>query len=241
MALTKDEVQKELMVFMQGFAQSVERVYGGGVVEVLSNEDQIKKSWLWRSVDQMYDFGIAGLPVEGLGVGTLDGTLSDAENFLRSLKSMELYLDEDDVSLPRLSLRTVQTAIARHVLEGGERDIDYGVAEYGDGNGDYEYLTLMEVALLADMDERSVRNATSSKIPDALQTVKIGKRALVTTEEAKRWLADRKAFVPTKLTRPDPCEATHEIVLPTDIAQRLTEKAKESGLSVAEFIAQRIA
>ena len=36
------------------------------------------------------------------------------------------------------------------------------------GKGDCGYLTLAEVALLANMDERSVRNAANPKLPDPL-------------------------------------------------------------------------
>jgi hypothetical protein len=94
-------------------------------------------------------------------------------------------------------MRAVQTAVARMVLDGGERYTDFAVSEHGLGNGDWGYLTLSEVALLANMDERSVRNAANPKLPDPLKTEAMGKRSLVKPEEARRWLAGRKGFIPT--------------------------------------------
>lgn len=56
------------------------------------------------------------------------------------------------------------------------------------------FLTIMQIALLAGMVERSVRNAASQ---NALQTVSVRGRTLVPASEARRWLAAgrRKAIV----------------------------------------------
>lgn len=242
MTFSKNEMQSELLEFMQGFANSIQRLYGGNVSESLSNTNLITNSYLWNGVSEMYDYGVLGIPVTGFGHDqVIDGNFADCEVFLNCISSgaMDLYLDEDDVKYPKLSYKAMATAIARHVLEGGERYTDYGAGEHGLGNGDWGHLTLSEIALLADMDERSVRNAANPKVNDPLKTESVGKRSLVTPQEAKRWLAGRKGFIPTKLsTNVDKKVANKEISLPSDLIDLLNIKAENAGLSLAEFIKQ---
>lgn len=61
------------------------------------------------------------------------------------------------------------------------------------------YLTLGEIAVLAQMNEKSVRNATQPKAPDRLHTRKEGTRTVVDSHEALRWLKGRRHFKPTVL------------------------------------------
>lgn len=243
MSYTKNEVQEELMNFMKGFAESIQRLYGNmdevrngqaAVSDFLGDEKRIRKSWLWNAVNEMYDYGIEGKPNGALGNGkTVDGSHADVEMFIRGLDSLELYLDEDSVPLPKRCMTVVRTAVARHVLEGGERYTQ-------DEDGAWDYLSLPEVALLADMEERSVRNAANPKLADPLKTVSVGKRTGVTIEEARRWLVGRKGFVPTKTGSEPATERLTSIALPESTAQQLEQQAEAIGLSVAEFIAQQI-
>ncbi|MGB7815379.1 MAG: hypothetical protein WBL28_03405 [Methylotenera sp.] len=240
MAFSKNEMQNELKAFMQGFAESVERLYGGDVAQTLANEDLIQSSNLWNAVSEMYDYGVLGIPVPGLGdVPEVDGVYADAEVFLNciSTNAMELYFDEDQVIYPKLSIKTVRMAVARVVLEGGDRYADYGAGEDGLGKGDWGHLTLNEIALLADMDERSVRNAANPKVNDPLKTESVGKRSLVTPHEAKRWLAGRKGFIPTQtgssVKKQGPSKT---IEIPGELAEMLNFKAERAGLSVADYI-----
>lgn len=61
------------------------------------------------------------------------------------------------------------------------------------------YLTLNEVAFLAQMTEKAVRNATQPTAPDRLHTRKEGTRTVVDSNEALRWLKGRRHFKPTAL------------------------------------------
>lgn len=60
-------------------------------------------------------------------------------------------------------------------------------------------LTLNEIAFLAQMTEKSVRNATQPNAPDRLHTRKEGTRTVVDSHEALRWLKRRRNFKPTML------------------------------------------
>lgn len=234
MAFTKLEMQEQLALFIQGYAASVDRMLSTDLAEMMESPDGPKTTLLWSVSSKMYDYGISGIPLAGLGAGeVVDAEHADVELFLTNIELLENYLEEDSVILPWRAKRAVQTAIARHVLEGGER--------YLCGEGDQEgYLSLVEVALLADMDERSVRNAASNKADDSLRTEKINKRTMVSVEEARRWLPGRNGFIPTKRSAavmPSMCVLS----LPVETAVLLEQKALKAGLSVADYLERQLA
>ena len=61
------------------------------------------------------------------------------------------------------------------------------------------FLNLNEVAALAQMHQKSVRNATQPTAPDRLHTRKEGARTVVDSPEALLWLKGRRNFKPTEL------------------------------------------
>lgn len=61
-----------------------------------------------------------------------------------------------------------------------------------------ERLNIKEIALLAGVDERTIRNSASSKEANTLITDKLGGNTLIENDEAKRWLATRPGFKATK-------------------------------------------
>ena len=247
---TKEDLQRELHQFMLSFANSVERMFGqtcGGAMlgvpgtssfDLEPDQLQITQSTLWRTLMGMYEYGVLGRHGGIYGDGhILDGDESDVELFLRGLGSLEQYLGEDDGALPRLALRTAQTAVARHILDGGVR---YSLDTKGDRGEERDYLSFEELALLANMDERSVRNAANPKLPDALVTASFGRRTLIAIEDANRWLAARKGFVPTTRENAEPLHSEDRAVLdlPSDLKRRLGQAASDRQLSVADFVAQ---
>lgn len=257
MVPTKQEVMAELHEFMCGFAESVSRMYSQRVVPAMlglpeakaktlgnhpENGATFEDTWLWRTVYKMYDYAFYGLPHRELGAGPVDGCEADAELFMTMIdtKWAECYLAEDSVTIPKKVVRTINTAVARHVLDGGERYIDH---DAGDGNGPpTDMLTIHEVALLADMDERSVRNACNPKLPGALKTKQYGKRTLVHPEDAKAWLIGRKGYVPPREASPPPDLGTPgevaQLELPKALLERMQSAAQRQGKSIEALLAQ---
>lgn len=232
MAFTKTSMQEQLLRFIQGYASSVDRVLSTRISDEMEDVTRAQATTLWRVSEMFYDYGVDGIPIEGLGAGyTIDAELADVELFLNHIESLDPYLYEDDVQLPYLARRAARTAAARHVLEGGERY----TYEIEDAIG---YLGLAEVALLANMDEKSVRNAANTKNPDPLRTETVGKRSMVSIEEARRWLVGRKGFVPTKSGTPSERAVTAmtALELPSSTVEHLRAKATEAGVSVQEYI-----
>jgi hypothetical protein len=125
--------------------------------------------------------------------------------------------------------------MARHLLDGGERYITRDEDEMAG------YLSFAEVALLADMDERSVRNAANPKLPDALVTKTFGRRSMIAIEDARRWLSSRKGFVPTQgapVQAPNTSPDLSSLTVPHEIVSRVSESARSANLSTVEFLTQ---
>lgn len=202
MRFTKAEIQAELSKFLTVFSEQFTGLYAVSS-PAWATKDAVQVSPIWKTVNEMYDYGIEGIPIPASpeSASSVVGRHIEVERFLHALNTlpMKLYLDGQGNTPPRLAIFAVKCAAARLVLDGGERRTDFAIDEFGPGGGDFGYLTLAEVALLADMDERSVRNAANPKLPDPLTTEPVGRRSLVRPEEARRWLATRKGFVATKV------------------------------------------
>lgn len=63
-------------------------------------------------------------------------------------------------------------------------------------NEGHESLTISELALLAGIDERTVRNAASTG-KKTLKTIKVGSSTMIESAEAERWLSGRRGYRPT--------------------------------------------
>lgn len=236
--LNKEEVLKELRQFMLSYADSIGRIYGRALT--VPNDLDPSVSTLWSTIERAYQYGIEGLG-HGVGCGVdgrkgpVDGEVTDADMFLHGLSSenMQLFMEEDSVRFPHKCQRIINTAIARHVLDDGYRDLCWDeVPESG-------YLTIHEVALLADMDERSVRNAAAAKGDGRLVTEQVGKRSLVEVTEARRWLVGRKGYVPSTPTGsalPPPAPAA----LSADAMHALTAGAATAGMDLNDFVFRRL-
>ncbi|TWO71506.1 hypothetical protein FN976_11370 [Caenimonas sedimenti] len=232
--MNRQAVLDEIAAFQEGFKLSIRRLYGTtlGLPDELDHE----ATPLYRTVAAMFDYGVAGQhkPDSWLGQGDLlNPDFCDVEAFLSGLAGLAQFLDEDAVSVPVQSLRVARTAVARHVLEGGQRHTGFE-----DGLPAQGYLSIMEVALLANMDERSVRNATNPSATSPLATETLEKRTFVPIAEAKRWLAARKGFVPTTGL---PGQAGDQVaVAPPALAPAtlaaLTQRAQAQGLAVDAFV-----
>lgn len=234
MAFTKAEMQEQLAPFIQGFASSVDRMLSTHIADEMESIERVQKSTLWGVSSALYDYGICGIALEGLGVGeVIDAEVADVELFLNLIECLDEYLAEDTSILPWRAKRAVQAAVARHVLEGGDRYF------YREGGVD-GYLTLAEITLLADMDERSVRNAASKKSDDSLKTETWNKRTMVSIEEARRWLSGRKGFVPTQISVATPKPSISVVSLPSETVARLEKKAAEAGLSIADYLERQL-
>lgn len=240
MKFSKSEMEEELLTFLNLFGEDIANLYGINDREWVG-KDSLRTSPVFKAVSEMYDYGVTGTPMEELLPGAkIDGVYAYVERFLRAMDTpqMRLLLEQNDNTPPHLAMTAVQSAVARIVLDGGDRYTDFGAVEYGVRKGDYGYLTLAEVALLADMDERSVRNAANPKLPDPLKTEQVGKRSLVSPKEARRWLAGRKGYVQTKDCggRVAQRAPEYDLGLTEEMVEIIEREAKKAGMSFGKYV-----
>lgn len=243
MRFTKTEMQGELSKFLTLFGEQVAAMYGVSA-PTWATKDAVQTSPIWETVNEMYDYGIDGLPIPARSAGSVIGRHIAVERFLHALNTlpMKLYLNyQGNTTPPRLAILAAQCAAARLVLDGADRRTDYATDEFGPGSGDFGYLTLAEIALLADMDERSVRNAANPKLPNPLVTEAVGRRSLVRPEEAHRWLAGRKGFVATKpINKGDEDQLpSFDVTLNLAFVEKVRREAKELDMPFEAILEKR--
>lgn len=83
------------------------------------------------------------------------------------------------------------------------------------------------LALLAKVDERTVRNATNEKAQNPLRTIRRGGRTFVTPEDALAWLKTRPGFKETVFYEDPPPDCKDQISNPSDLG-RLIAQARDS-------------
>ena len=227
---TKQEMTSELREHMLRRAVDVELWFGPGTGGALigdSNRDPLsvddpstvsfEHTDIWQEFCALYDYAVNGVKTK---VGTPFGD--------KFGDTIGIDLTGHLTGLPLLVFGTVYLAEARHLLDGGDSDMLKPDAPKG-------YLSLRQLARLADMEERSVRNAANPKLADALVTEQYDKRTVVSLVEARRWLAGRKGFVPTQSAAPR-SEPMIELPLPASIVSGLKAKAASIGVPVEALI-----
>lgn len=147
--------------------------------------------------DRCFDYAVEG-QLDTVHFGMQDDAWIDFARFVMQARWNAQFYSGNSLALSlehlfclgairaRLDINTLGDA-AEQVLPHCLQDQDRG------------YLYLFEVAVLAQMVEKSVRNATQPNAPDRLFTRKEGTRTVVDSTEALRWLRGRRNFKPTVL------------------------------------------
>lgn len=141
-----------------------------------------------RIVMAMYDYGFEQRYPIGVQMHEFKAEIEHVEDFVLNLQSEYIGLFMHDAvymgsagdanwgALPSL----YQSTAARLNLDMGET------------------LSLREIAILAGMNEKSVRNALTAVGEAQLRICSFGSIELVDNDEARRWLSLRRGFVPTQ-------------------------------------------
>jgi hypothetical protein len=153
-------------------------------IDVRSAGGRIEDSIVLRNIERAFEFTQSGQwrgPLE-----ELSGVVTALEPFRVLLKLNAIsgpytdarFRDEDRDAL----LRVLDSLLARRWLANGSP------------------MNLAQIALLADLSEKSVRMAATGRDrnPDLL-TYKDGTQTLVKAEEAERWLRSRPSYKPTQI------------------------------------------
>lgn len=92
-------------------------------------------------------------------------------------------------------LLVAELANARHILEGGEGFSHFSRRGKKERN-DLDCLTVGQLALLANMEEMSIRAAANPKRANPLKTYNEEGRTRITREDAKTWLKTKGCYIP---------------------------------------------
>jgi transcriptional regulator with XRE-family HTH domain len=99
-------------------------------------------------------------------------------------------------------------------------------------------LTFRQIALLANLDERTVRNAASLKHGDRIKTVKRGGRTYVEPEDALEWLSKRPDFKRVQIIASPLTNNPRYFEDAQGFGRFVAHRRKELGLSSQELAAR---
>ena len=255
---TKDQLFNSLRYVLWAFADTLNRVYLPGcewavlgldkstlaegrdfVWELEPDQIDISKFAITAVMNDLYEYGINGR--WDVNNDWID-LVTDTEAFLLGLPSFGL-LEESGVDRSAwatgldVCLHVLRSATARWMLDEGE-----GMPAFvpsSEGGLRVGFLTLGHIALLANMDEKSVRNAANPKSKDPLKTFSHGSRTYVNTDDAKDWLSRRRGFLPTqyidKLAERDLAQVGFRSAF--DFGSYVRTRREKLGKSHAEIVA----
>lgn len=154
--------------------------------------------WITPFASALYDFAF-----EGRYDPLLDwsAVCEDLYPFLRSVEAHETVVDS--VGMPRLLRLVLELGVARAVVNGDcEEIIPIRPPEREEPDTRFGgFLPLRQVALLAGVDEKTVRNASANpKAP--LKSKSIGGRAYFAVDDVREWLDKRGQLLPTVMVKP---------------------------------------
>ena len=98
----------------------------------------------------------------------------------------------------KICLEIAELANARRTLEGNESFYSFGKMSKGSDDTGIDNLTIRQMALLAGMEEMSIRAAANPKRANPIPTYSEDGKTRISIEDAKKWLQDKNRYVPIK-------------------------------------------
>lgn len=169
----------------------------------------LRKNRAWGELSALYDYAIHGIIDE-----RLDGPSSIVIN-----GSDVLHLATSEDWKPSQEwLDVVAMGDGRFALDDGEE------------------ITIYKLALLAKVDQRTVRNAISSGhlLANKRNTMFEGEQMCVENASARRWLYGRKGFKPTAAPSGDEEKSLSSVKGPAEFGAFLTNQRKRLGLDTPD-------
>ncbi|KWT98505.1 MULTISPECIES: hypothetical protein [unclassified Variovorax] len=238
--VTLDSLKHELAGMYAGLAVFVNECYLqgagnrmlGGAAEshpgVLVDAVDVDATSIGRMLPLWFRYGYEGIVSAGYDVASIE----DDEGPFEQLRNMLNILRVDN---PHFDWCLAGAGVHRNMFAKSHLADMLKHVEARNGLDSGTKLGLDEVALLANMNERSVRNATSAEGESRLALLDDG---LVAVEEARRWLKGRRGFVPTQFRElPGALEAVpdslDDVEIPVFVFRRLRALASRPTLANA--------
>lgn len=179
MNVTRTQAEDELKKLIRGAAHIADTHFGEGAGAAMLRVKDLPAEW------QDADIDVSRFPIylmlmslhryafEAVGDGNEIDYLHELGDFVDGICRAPL-MDAN----PKCCQQVRDIAVARWKLDSNEDD-----------------LTIRELALLARLDERSVRNAASKS---EFQTKKFGNQVFIEPDDARAWLSNRRNFQATR-------------------------------------------
>ena len=135
-------------------------------------------------LEDAYDFAFNGR----LRFGEFWEELQEIEGMASIFAGLRRFTANESSSAFELCERTIRTAAKRSLLDGSITFTSRGSLP--------NHIALADLALLAGVDDKTLRNLASSKQPHRLATVNIDGRTFVSLNVARPWL-EARGFTPT--------------------------------------------
>ena len=167
-----------------------------GSLELGATAEFVAIARQWRFVDviaRMYDFGMLGIAHDDMQGMNDESDYTYASAFILDMQESRMQKEIDAFSqgfFPSKALIAAQTAVARMILEGYP-EVFYVFPGQGES-----MLTIRDMALLAKMEEKSLRNAANPKRIGHLQTKSINGSTYISPIDAKKWLMAKGRYLP---------------------------------------------
>lgn len=143
----------------------------------------ISNLFVTRTMKDLRRYGVDGICPRG---EHLDDLVLNGQDFIESVRGADTVDINNEIgSGAGVCTEVFDRALARWKLDNGES------------------LTIPQVARLAGLDERTVRNAASKTDKGNLQTFSDGGKTYVRAETAYAWLSSKRGFVPTAFVDDD--------------------------------------
>lgn len=153
-----------------------------------------------KSIEYMYQyayFGIVDISYESLeseSIHTWVAAILSDMAISRVSEEWDAY-GLDVITPAKRCLEIAELAVARKSLEGYNDIVFHFSSKNKDDEMDTDFLTVRQMALLAGMEEMSIRAAANPKRANPLPTISVDGRTRISIEAAKTWLISKGRYV----------------------------------------------
>ena len=184
----------------------IEQIFGNSFVnlnnqhEVDVSREKLRNSNSWKILSRLYDYAVFGIEDD--------------------MDPMDMVIDGSDI----IKLCTTEN---HWPSEQWQEIIAMGDGRYAleEGNS----IDLYKVALLANLDIRTIKNAISANELIGFKSSELGERILVENASARRWLHGRKGFKPTVSSNAEE-QSFSEIRNPISFGRFLLARKQKLGI-----------
>ncbi|SAK97694.1 hypothetical protein AWB79_07503 [Caballeronia hypogeia] len=175
---------------------------GGNAAEVGLTYEDIRGANLAKAMELLYHFAYFGRldeSAEFMGEESIYNWLAAILFDVRQSQTATYRDNQYQCKTLESAERCVvvaELANARNILEGGESFFHFSRANTKDEPAFDDYLTVRQLALLAGMEEMSIRAAANKNRANALKTIPEEGRTRFEIGVAKEWLRSKGRYVP---------------------------------------------